>query len=45
MGLTVPDVPVHLAHRPHGQTHSWTGLFGPALMLGLLLLVARHGTF
>ncbi|MBA3741957.1 DUF4184 family protein [Sporichthya sp.] len=43
IGSTVPDLPVHLAHRPTEQTHSWTGLVGEDLLLGLALWALWHG--
>lgn len=43
IGSTVPDLPVHLAHRPTELTHSWSGLFGQDLLLGLALWALWHG--
>lgn len=42
IGSMVPDLPVHLAHRPHQQTHSWSGLAGEDLVLGLLAWTCWH---
>ena len=42
IGSMVPDLPVHLAQRPHQQTHSWSGLVGEDLVLGLIVWALWH---
>ncbi|GAA0621906.1 hypothetical protein GCM10009547_25860 [Sporichthya brevicatena] len=43
IGSMVPDLPVHLAHRPTEITHSWSGLVGQDLAMGLAGWALWHG--